>query len=67
MNEFCSLKGLDEEHIVARWLDVEKRVLLYAGKEGKKGVKSLVRRYHQREAEDAGECSCAVWIPLVTL
>ena len=63
MNEFCSLKGLDEEHIVARWLEVEKRVLLYAAKEGKKGVKSLLRRYNDRETEDAGEHSCTICIP----
>ena len=31
--------------------------------EGKKGVKSLYRRYNERETEDAGECSCTICIP----
>ena len=48
------MKGLDEEEIVARWLDFERKILLYAVREDKRSVKSIVTRFNSMEEENAG-------------
>ena len=52
IKEFCNLMGIVEEEITDRWLVVEKRVLLYATKESRKPVKSLITRFNTMDEDN---------------